>query len=124
MWRYNDTPDNELMHYGVLGMKWGIRRDRGRAYTKAKKKMDKLDQKAEKAVQKKEKRSKPLIRTSISDARYATSVRKADKAITKAAKWYKKVEQNFGTEDAQRMTNSPGYHLGREYADRFMTKRK
>lgn len=124
MWRYNDTPDNELMHYGVLGMKWGIRRDRGRAYTKAKKKMDKLDQKAAKAVQKKEKRSKPLIRTSISDARYATAVRKADKAITKAAKWYKKVEKNFGTEDAQRMTNSSGYHLGREYADRFMTKRK
>lgn len=41
--------DNELMHYGVLGMKWGVRRGRSdKVYVKAQKKMAKLDRKVDK----------------------------------------------------------------------------
>lgn len=35
--------ENELMHYGVLGMKWGVRKDRGEAIGKAYKKLGALD---------------------------------------------------------------------------------
>lgn len=41
--------DNTLTHYGVKGMKWGIIRDREKAYERAKKKLDRLAQKTTKA---------------------------------------------------------------------------
>lgn len=36
---------NELKHYGVLGMRWGIRRNKSKAFRKASKKANRLEEK-------------------------------------------------------------------------------
>ena len=48
--------NDELMHYGVLGMKWGVHRGHAsKAYGKASKKLNKLENKVDKAEQKADK---------------------------------------------------------------------
>ena len=102
--------NGELMHYGVLGMKWGIKRNPSRAFSKSVKKANRLEKKigkTEKNLQKNiYKRNKISARysgfgfASKGDVTRATSrVHRQeyllDKRKKKYDKWKQHMQKNF-----------------------------
>lgn len=88
--------NGELCHYGVLGMKWGVRRNRSRAYVKAAKKADRLEEKSTKLDYKAAKLQKKALKKeakATSEKQYQKARKmqfKANKKKLKAAKLAKK----------------------------------
>lgn len=76
--------EDELQHYGVIGMKWGVRHDAAKAYSKAVTKSNKLQDKVEKTGHKYTKKSQKA-NTGVS-TRYLKRQAKADKLQAKANK--------------------------------------
>lgn len=77
---YND----ELYHYGVLGMKWGVKHDRSKAINKSYKKLSNLDSDISKKT---EAAKKAAIKTATgASKKYSKLEVKADKLQAKADK--------------------------------------
>ena len=118
---------SELYHYGVLGMKWGVRRgNTAKAYTKASKKLTKLDKKVDKAEALARKRRGQVDAAAAS---FFSTKRRIDKAETrskkasakaalrnrKAERWYKSMEKAFADTDIS-MTKEQ-VAMGKRYMD-------
>lgn len=116
----------ELYHYGVVGMKWGIRRGKtAKAYTKASKKLDKIDTKIKKQTEKFHKKAQKAetagyLKREKAQRKANKAARRLTKTTIKGKKWVKAMEKNFKNTDVT-MTKEQ-IDLGRKYSD-FLTSR-
>lgn len=107
--------DNELKHYGVIGMKWGVRKNPSKAYAKASKKLGRLDEKVTKQGAKVSKRVKKYNASkygwSLRDPKYekqklGRAQYKYEKRVRKAAKWVAQMEKEFAKTDNIKLSSA------------------
>lgn len=101
--------DDYLAHYGVLGMRWGVRRDPQKAYSRASKKFKRLATKSDKALDKATKYNKKANNRKIgSNKREAEIARRAYQKSKRNAKrainWYEAMQKAFANQTVVSIT--------------------
>ena len=126
--------DEELQHYGVIGMKWGVRKDPDRAYSKAGEKLKNLDKRAttrnlkaqvkmEKAWAKNNTAQRAWVFKGIKKWRAAGQTNrtlkeyaKVQRDVSKAMRWQKSMAKAFKDVDIKNIDKETEA-LGKKYAD-------
>lgn len=122
MCKYNN---NEIYHYGVIGMKWGIRRgNAAKSYAKGVKKLKKYEKKEDKFIKKSDKLAvKGTGITEISRARRQKSAEFGAKARgyrLKGKKFYRKMEKVFAEVPISKL-NKQDLEYTKNYLKKYIT---
>ena len=131
---YNENHTDELKHYGVIGMKWGVRRaaksyssattaeGRKKAADKLQKHMDKASKKLNKLDQKATKKLNKAIKKRYGVGgnveKYTKAKEKADKVAFKGDKFYKAMDKSFKKQSVVSISDHD-VAVGKQFADYF-----